>query len=489
MNFAYDNERIKTIAVQFTGQAMTRPKSERSEFITQKFIDTLALIPPTQINRRFEVWALLLKTLKRLDPYQSSLVCRNRDLQIQWGEDRSELINILPNLDGKTVSNLFVLLGSNIEFSASINQILLEHIKNHTHDLPADDLIDILGRAYRSDIFLPKDIQNSFEERIRKLIADPKQAQTILHYFGHLSATLNDNTINHLIDVINSNPNQNDSISSQDNLLWISLLYSTHLPAYEQSTQDKINDLAIRTLCASLKSRQNDMYDNAATLTTTVGMLLLLNKPIPLYERKSSNHKSDLERTFNSLLLQNNFATTFEKGDTYIPELGRHIDFRFKNGDQNIFLEIDGPSHYVFDPFLRSRRINGSTQLQNHLLHRLDPNSLVIRIDWETVKRMSRAPKMAREMSISSLIDSLKSSDSGVYDAKLYLTYGCTLKAAKLTPPPITSLQNLDTPTLLSIRELELRQAQAVAVSQPAQAQESTQGLVREQVQLLPPAP
>lgn len=134
----------------------------------------------------------------------------------------------------------------------------------------------------------------------------------------------------------------------------------------------------------------------------------------PYRADNEKNYGSRLENELKGAFKRASFKV--EKPETpLIPEFGQAIDFPVTDGKKTLWVEVDGPTHYMYRPSTKAVHYNGPTIFRSALIHKFAPDQQVLRIGYKRIRELLGSKSGARKGACAKLFNIFTDKPPGVY--------------------------------------------------------------------------
>lgn len=129
---------------------------------------------------------------------------------------------------------------------------------------------------------------------------------------------------------------------------------------------------------------------------------LWINGKSEIENMKRSGKSSELESKVINIFEKSGLTATINKKEI-IPPFQQAIDLIISDGNQEIYIEIDGPSHFVNNKARPNsiENFDANTLFRSALIQKFITNQRVIRIDYQTCIFLEKAPIEAQKKRLS----------------------------------------------------------------------------------------
>lgn len=126
---------------------------------------------------------------------------------------------------------------------------------------------------------------------------------------------------------------------------------------------------------------------------------------------------------YNGSKLENELKNAFKRASfkvekpeqPLIPEFGQAIDFPVSDGKKTLWVEVDGPTHYMYRPSTKSVHYNGPTIFRSALIHKFAPDQQVLRIGYKRIGELLYSDFRVRKGACTKLFNIFTDKPPGVY--------------------------------------------------------------------------
>lgn len=126
--------------------------------------------------------------------------------------------------------------------------------------------------------------------------------------------------------------------------------------------------------------------------------------------KKGSKLEGDLKDAFKRASFK-----VEKPNDPLIPQFKQAIDFPVSNGNKSLWVEVDGPTHYMYRPSTKVVSYNGPTIFRSALINKFAPDQQVLRIGYKRIKQLLDKKFFAKRRACTKLFNIFTAKPPGVY--------------------------------------------------------------------------